>query len=201
MAGTTNKRSSYDSEEENVSDKKTKVEEDVIEENQVGADSQFKEETLSCVDCQASFPFTVGEQEFFAQKGFTNKPTRCAECKRAKKDRMNNRGGDRGGFGDRGGDRRGGGGGRGGGGVGGVCYANQRGECTRGDSCRFSHGGGGGGGGFGGRGGDRGYGGDRGGDRRGGGGDRGGGGGGGVCYAHQKGQCTRGDSCRFSHSG
>jgi hypothetical protein len=27
-----------------------------------------------------------------------------------------------------------------------------------------------------------------------------GGGGGGVCYAFQKGECNRGDSCRFSHS-
>ena len=29
----------------------------------------------------------------------------------------------------------------------GACYAFQRGECTRGDGCRFSHEGGGGGGG------------------------------------------------------
>ena len=31
--------------------------------------------------------------------------------------------------------------------------------------------------------------------------DGSGGGGGGVCYDHQKGACTRGDSCRFSHDG
>lgn len=46
----------------------------------------------------------------------------------------------------------------GGGGNSGVCYAHQRGDCTRGDNCRFSHegsGGGGGGGGGGGRGADR----------------------------------------------
>eukprot|EP00729_Bicosta_minor_P008750 gene8750-3511_t len=36
---------------------------------------------------------------------------------------------------------------------------------------------------------------------RGGGQDGSGGGGGGVCYDHQKGACTRGDSCRFSHDG
>ena len=61
-----------------------------------------------------------------------------------------------------------------------MCYAFQKGECTRGDACRFSHvegGGGGGGGGYGG----------------------GGGGGAPPCYAFQKGECTRGDSCRFSH--
>jgi len=33
----------------------------------------------------------------------------------------------------------------------------------------------------------------------GGGGGYGGGGGGGVCYSYQKGTCTRGDACRFSH--
>jgi CxxC-x17-CxxC domain-containing protein len=26
------------------------------------------------------FVFTSGEQEFYAQKGFTNEPTRCASC-------------------------------------------------------------------------------------------------------------------------
>jgi hypothetical protein len=35
----------------------------------------------------------------------------------------------------------------GGGGGGGTCYAFQKGECTRGSGCRFSHEGGGGGGG------------------------------------------------------
>lgn len=56
---------------------------------------------------------------------------------------------------------------------------------------------------FGDRGGDRGGRGGYGGDRGGYGGDRGGGdrprGGGGKCFAHEKGECTRGDSCRFSH--
>ena len=51
------------------------------------------------------------------------------------------------------------------------CYAFQRGECTRGDACRFSH------------------------DpnatapKA-----------SGVCYAFQKGECTRGDACRFQHT-
>ena len=51
--------------------------------------SDFKDEDLSCADCSNTFVFTVGEQEFFETKGFTNKPTRCADCKRAKRDRMN----------------------------------------------------------------------------------------------------------------
>eukprot|EP00961_Rhodomonas_salina_P068999 926414-Rhodomonas_salina.2 len=114
-----------------------------------GGDGGLEDENLECRDCGAEFVFTVGEQEFFISKGFDNKPTRCAECKAAKKARFDGEGGGgggrgggrggRGGFGDRGG-RGGRGGGRGGGGGGGgVCYAFQKGECTRGDSCRFAH--------------------------------------------------------------
>ena len=99
--------------------------------------SGFKDEPLNCVDCQTEFIFTVGQQEFYQEKGFTNKPQRCDNCQRAKKERFNQQGGrgggDRGGYGDRGG------GGRGGGGGGGVCYAFQKGQCDRGGSCRFSH--------------------------------------------------------------
>jgi CxxC-x17-CxxC domain-containing protein len=45
----------------------------------------YQDETLACVDCSRSFTFTSGEQEFFAQKGFTNKPNRCADCRAARK--------------------------------------------------------------------------------------------------------------------
>src|SRR4029077_16425612 len=33
----------------------------------------------------ASFVFTSGEQEFFASKGFTNEPSRCPDCRNARK--------------------------------------------------------------------------------------------------------------------
>ncbi len=61
----------------------------------------------------------------------------------------------------------------------GACYAFQRGECDRGDSCRYSHDAAGAtpGADFAPR------------ERR----PRG------VCYAFQKGECDRGDACRFSH--
>ncbi|MDU1841268.1 zinc-ribbon domain containing protein [Clostridium sp.] len=29
---------------------------------------------------------SVGEQEFYQEKGFTNEPTRCIACRRAKKE-------------------------------------------------------------------------------------------------------------------
>ena len=45
----------------------------------------YTDETLSCTDCSRTFTFTSGEQEFFAQKGFTNKPNRCPDCRAARK--------------------------------------------------------------------------------------------------------------------
>lgn len=43
------------------------------------------DETITCADCAQNFPFTVGEQAFFAQKGFDKKPTRCPACRAARK--------------------------------------------------------------------------------------------------------------------
>ncbi|HEX6289441.1 MAG TPA: zinc-ribbon domain containing protein [Herpetosiphonaceae bacterium] len=51
----------------------------------------FADKTLTCRDCGTEFTFTAGEQEFYAQKGFDNEPTRCSNCRRARKQ---NRGGD-----------------------------------------------------------------------------------------------------------
>ena len=45
----------------------------------------YTDETLSCLDCGRSFTFTASEQEFFATKGFTNKPGRCSDCRAARK--------------------------------------------------------------------------------------------------------------------
>lgn len=45
----------------------------------------FKDEILTCKDCGAEFPFTASEQEFYAEKGFSNKPGRCPQCRAAKK--------------------------------------------------------------------------------------------------------------------
>jgi CxxC-x17-CxxC domain-containing protein len=45
----------------------------------------FQDKTLTCVDCNQTFVFTAGEQEFYAQKGFQNAPKRCKTCKSAKR--------------------------------------------------------------------------------------------------------------------
>ena len=40
---------------------------------------------LVCKDCGKEFVWTVGEQQFYKEKGFTNQPVRCLDCRRAKK--------------------------------------------------------------------------------------------------------------------
>ena len=45
----------------------------------------LQDKTLTCRDCGREFTFTASEQEFFAQKGFTNEPGRCPECRAARK--------------------------------------------------------------------------------------------------------------------
>ena len=34
----------------------------------------YEDKTLICKECGAEFVFTAGEQEFYAEKGFTNEP-------------------------------------------------------------------------------------------------------------------------------
>lgn len=45
----------------------------------------YADKTLTCRDCGQQFVFTAGEQDFYAQKGFTNQPSRCPDCRRAAK--------------------------------------------------------------------------------------------------------------------
>jgi CxxC-x17-CxxC domain-containing protein len=49
----------------------------------------YQDETLKCRDCGEDFVFTAEEQEFFAEKGFTNKPVRCKACRNARKSERN----------------------------------------------------------------------------------------------------------------
>lgn len=51
----------------------------------------YEDRTLTCRDCGAQFTFTTGEQEFYAVKGFTNDPSRCNECRSAKKQSFGDR--------------------------------------------------------------------------------------------------------------
>ncbi len=45
----------------------------------------FEDKTLVCKDCGSEFIFTAGEQEFYAEKGFQNEPSRCKPCRDQRK--------------------------------------------------------------------------------------------------------------------
>lgn len=45
----------------------------------------YQDETLICKECGKEFVFTAGEQEFYAEKGFQNKPQRCKDCRQKRK--------------------------------------------------------------------------------------------------------------------
>lgn len=76
--------------------------------------SQYADKTMTCRDCGKQFTFTAGEQEFYAQRGFSE-PQRCAECRQARKAGRDSGsygssdyGSSRGGYGDSGYSRSGG---------------------------------------------------------------------------------------------
>ncbi len=48
--------------------------------------------TLTCRDCNKQFTFTASEQDFYAQKGFTQDPGRCPDCREARKSQRNSGG-------------------------------------------------------------------------------------------------------------
>jgi CxxC-x17-CxxC domain-containing protein len=57
--------------------------------------TSYADKTLTCRDCGETFAFTTSEQQFFAERGFENNPSRCPECRSTRR--------------ASGGDRRGGG--------------------------------------------------------------------------------------------
>jgi CxxC-x17-CxxC domain-containing protein len=81
----------------------------------------YSDKNLTCADCGQEFVFTASEQDFYAQRGFTE-PRRCASCRASRKAARNADGGGSssyGSYGAGGGYSAGGGGGGGGGGYGG----------------------------------------------------------------------------------
>lgn len=56
-----------------------------MNEEEVKATAEFTDETLVCVECGNEFVFTAGEQAFYKEKGYQNKPKRCRNCRNAKK--------------------------------------------------------------------------------------------------------------------
>jgi CxxC-x17-CxxC domain-containing protein len=67
----------------------------------------YQDKVLTCADCGTQFVFSANEQAFYAERGFTNEPKRCAPCRQSRK---SSRGG---GYSSYGGESYGGGGGGG----------------------------------------------------------------------------------------
>lgn len=44
----------------------------------------YSDKDLTCADCGQSFVFTASEQDFYAQRGFSQ-PLRCSSCRAARK--------------------------------------------------------------------------------------------------------------------
>jgi CxxC-x17-CxxC domain-containing protein len=85
----------------------------------------YSDKNMTCADCGQEFVFTASEQDFYAQRGFTE-PRRCASCRASRKAARNSESGGSsyGGYGASGGYSAGGGYG-GGGGGGGSSYGSR----------------------------------------------------------------------------
>ena len=46
--------------------------------------SSYSDKVLVCRDCGNEFVFSSGEQEFYSTRGFSE-PTRCSDCRKARK--------------------------------------------------------------------------------------------------------------------
>ena len=44
----------------------------------------YNDKNLTCADCGQEFVFTASEQDFYAQRGFTE-PRRCPSCRASRK--------------------------------------------------------------------------------------------------------------------
>ena len=80
----------------------------------MGVRSLYTDRDLTCVDCGQTFVFTSRDQEFYAQRSFSE-PRRCPTCRAAKKAQRESAGGgdsgggySGGGYGASGGESRGG---------------------------------------------------------------------------------------------
>lgn len=104
----------------------------------------YTDRSLTCADCGQEFTFTAGEQEFYAQRGFSESPKRCVSCRQIRK-AQRSRSSDYGDSGSGGsGGRYGGGSSYGNGGSYGGGDSYSGGQSAGG----YSSGGGGGGGGY-----------------------------------------------------
>jgi hypothetical protein len=56
--------------------------------------STYQDKELTCVDCRGKFLHSAKDQEFFAERDFSE-PKRCKPCRQAKKDQRGDERGNR----------------------------------------------------------------------------------------------------------
>ncbi len=61
----------------------------------------FEDRTLTCSDCNQDFVFSTDDQTYHAEKGYTNDPKRCPNCRQSRRGERSYSGG--GGYGGGGG--------------------------------------------------------------------------------------------------
>ena len=53
----------------------------------------FNDKSLNCADCGQEFVFSKNEQAFYSERGFTNEPKRCKNCRDKRKTARDGNGG------------------------------------------------------------------------------------------------------------
>ena len=54
----------------------------------------YQEQELTCADCRGKFLHSAKDQEFYAERGFSE-PKRCKECRQARKEQRGDERGNR----------------------------------------------------------------------------------------------------------
>jgi len=45
----------------------------------------YEDRTLTCQDCNQPFTFSADDQQYHAEKGYTNEPKRCPSCRQTRR--------------------------------------------------------------------------------------------------------------------
>ncbi len=45
----------------------------------------YQDKQLTCQDCNTSFVFSADDQQYHAEKGYTNEPRRCPSCRQSRR--------------------------------------------------------------------------------------------------------------------
>jgi CxxC-x17-CxxC domain-containing protein len=46
----------------------------------------YEDKNLTCQECNSSFVFTADDQQYHAEKGYSNEPKRCPNCRQSRRD-------------------------------------------------------------------------------------------------------------------